>query len=36
MEITNTLYITDRQEWRRWLAQHHATEPDVWLVYYRK
>jgi len=36
MEITNTLYVTDREEWRRWLAQHHATEPDVWLVYYRK
>lgn len=36
MQITNTLYITDREEWREWLAEHHATEPDVWLVYYRK
>ena len=36
MQITNTLYITDREEWRAWLAEHHATEPDVWLVYYRK
>jgi uncharacterized protein YdeI (YjbR/CyaY-like superfamily) len=36
VQITKTLYISDRQEWREWLAQHHATEPDVWLVYYRK
>ncbi|MEO8286583.1 MAG: YdeI/OmpD-associated family protein [Chloroflexota bacterium] len=36
MQITSTLYITDREEWRKWLAEHHATEPDVWLVYYRK
>jgi uncharacterized protein YdeI (YjbR/CyaY-like superfamily) len=36
VQLTNTLYITDRQEWREWLAEHYATEPDVWLVYYRK
>ena len=36
MQITNTLYITDLEEWRAWLAEHHTTEPDVWLVYYRK
>ena len=23
MQITNTLYITDREEWRAWLAEHH-------------
>jgi uncharacterized protein YdeI (YjbR/CyaY-like superfamily) len=22
----------DRQTWRRWLAEHHATAPGVWLV----
>src|SRR3954469_12279951 len=36
MEVTKTLYVTDREEWRAWLEEHHATEPDVWLVYYRK
>jgi uncharacterized protein YdeI (YjbR/CyaY-like superfamily) len=36
MEITKTLYVTDREEWRAWLEEHHATEPDVWLIYYRK
>jgi uncharacterized protein YdeI (YjbR/CyaY-like superfamily) len=24
-----------RDEWRRWLAQHHATSPGVWLVQWR-
>lgn len=36
MEITNTLYVTNRNEWRSWLSEHHATEPEIWLVYYRK
>ena len=36
MEITKTLYVTDREEWRSWLEEHHATEPEIWLVYYRK
>jgi uncharacterized protein YdeI (YjbR/CyaY-like superfamily) len=26
----------DRQTWRRWLAGHHATEPGVWLVLWKK
>jgi uncharacterized protein YdeI (YjbR/CyaY-like superfamily) len=25
-----------RAAWRRWLEKHHATEPEVWLVYYKK
>jgi uncharacterized protein YdeI (YjbR/CyaY-like superfamily) len=36
MEITKTVYVTNRSEWRRWLSEHHATEPEIWLVYYRK
>jgi uncharacterized protein YdeI (YjbR/CyaY-like superfamily) len=36
MEITKTLYVTGREEWRAWLEENHATEPEVWLVYYRK
>jgi uncharacterized protein YdeI (YjbR/CyaY-like superfamily) len=23
-------------EWRRWLEQHHESEPEVWLVYWKK
>jgi len=31
-----TFYAKDRQEWRAWLEQNHATAPGVWLVYYKK
>jgi uncharacterized protein YdeI (YjbR/CyaY-like superfamily) len=36
MNITNTLYLTDRAEWRKWLIEHYRTEQEIWLVYYRK
>ena len=36
MEITRTLRVSDRAAWRAWLAEHHATEREVWLVYPRK
>jgi uncharacterized protein YdeI (YjbR/CyaY-like superfamily) len=36
MEITTTLYVSRRQEWRRWLAENHATASEIWLVYPRK
>lgn len=36
MKITQTLYITKRSEWRRWLNKYHSTEREIWLVYYRK
>ena len=36
MQITKTLYVTSRREWRKWLNKNHKTEPEVWLVYYRK
>ena len=36
MKITNTLYVTTRQEWRDWLAAHYQSEAEVWLIYYRK
>ncbi|HEX3271072.1 MAG TPA: YdeI/OmpD-associated family protein [Ktedonobacterales bacterium] len=29
-------YARDRQEWRAWLAEHYATAPGVWLIYYKK
>lgn len=25
-----------RAEWRSWLERHHATEPEIWLVYAKK
>jgi uncharacterized protein YdeI (YjbR/CyaY-like superfamily) len=30
------LYVTTRDEWRAWLAEHHDTEREVWLVSYKK
>lgn len=36
MEIGETLLVTSRQEWRAWLAQHHAGRREIWLVYYKK
>ena len=27
---------SSRDEWRAWLAKHHASETEVWLVYYKK
>ena len=29
-------YAKDRKAWRNWLQQHHAKEPGVWLIYYKK
>ena len=36
MNITNTLYVTNRNEWRVWLQENYQTEPEIWLIYYRK
>jgi uncharacterized protein YdeI (YjbR/CyaY-like superfamily) len=36
MEMTKTTSAANRSEWRAWLEQHHATETEVWLVYYKK
>ncbi len=36
MEITETLYVTNRNYWRDWLQNHYKIEREIWLVYYRK
>jgi uncharacterized protein YdeI (YjbR/CyaY-like superfamily) len=36
MEITQTLSVTDRNEWRQWLLEHHATEKEIWLISYSR
>src|SRR5260221_11958148 len=36
MEITQTLYITNRKDWRDWLKQNYKTEKEIWLVYPKK
>jgi len=36
MEIKNTLYVTNRKNWRKWLSKNYKNQKEVWLIYYRK
>jgi len=36
MEITNTLYVKTRIEWRTWLKKNYKTEKEIWLVFQNK
>jgi uncharacterized protein YdeI (YjbR/CyaY-like superfamily) len=31
-----TLEVRTRRQWRAWLAEHHASSPGVWLVFYKQ
>ena len=33
MKLGKTLYAKNRKEWRAWLAKHHATAKEIWLLY---
>jgi uncharacterized protein YdeI (YjbR/CyaY-like superfamily) len=32
MEISETLYVTERAEWRAWLEEHFEDRDEIWLV----
>ena len=36
MEITETLYVSTRKEWRMWLQDNYKSSEEIWLIYYRK
>ena len=36
MKLGKTLYVTNRKQWRSWLAKNHNKEKEIWLIYYRK
>jgi uncharacterized protein YdeI (YjbR/CyaY-like superfamily) len=36
MEITQTLWVTERARWRQWLAENHVTATAIWLLSYDK
>jgi uncharacterized protein YdeI (YjbR/CyaY-like superfamily) len=36
MEIGETLYVTTREEYRKWLAKYHQTKKEIWLIQYKK
>ena len=34
--MNNTLYLTNRKEWRKWLDKNFQTEKEIWLIYPKK
>ncbi len=36
MASEKQIYLTDRKQWRNWLKRHHASEKEIWLIYYKK
>ena len=36
MEIGETLYVTDRDDFRQWLEQNHKLKKEIWLIQYKK
>ncbi|MCK5024243.1 MAG: YdeI/OmpD-associated family protein [Thermoplasmata archaeon] len=36
MEITETLYVKTRKEFRTWLETNHSSKKEIWLIYYKK
>lgn len=31
-----TVDVRNREDWRRWLAENHAKETEIWLVFHKK
>ncbi len=31
-----TLYAKTREEWQRWLQRNHLSEPEIWLLFFKK
>lgn len=36
MEIGETIYVTTRDEFRKWLMKNHQAKKEIWLVQYKK
>lgn len=36
MKVGKTLYVKTRRAWRAWLARHHKTAREIWLIFYKK
>lgn len=36
MEISEKIYLINREQWRDWLKENHDTAKDIWLIYYKK
>jgi uncharacterized protein YdeI (YjbR/CyaY-like superfamily) len=35
LKTSKTLYVSNRDDWRAWLAKNHLAEKEVWLIYYK-
>ena len=36
MNLSNTIYVVSREDWRKWLKQNYKNGKEIWLVYYKK
>ena len=36
MEIGETLYVTNPEDFRKWLEKNHQTKKEIWLIQYKK
>jgi uncharacterized protein YdeI (YjbR/CyaY-like superfamily) len=36
MEIGETLYVTDRDQFRKWLIENHRIKKEIWVIKYKK
>lgn len=36
MDVGETLLVETRKAWRAWLARHHRSKAEIWLVSYKK
>jgi uncharacterized protein YdeI (YjbR/CyaY-like superfamily) len=36
MEISETLYVTTREAFRKWLEENHKSKKEIWLIQYKK
>jgi uncharacterized protein YdeI (YjbR/CyaY-like superfamily) len=34
--MRETIYITNRKDWRKWLGKNHKKKNEVWLIYYKR
>jgi uncharacterized protein YdeI (YjbR/CyaY-like superfamily) len=36
VQVTETVYVASRAEWRAWLARNHDKKTEIWLIYPKK
>jgi uncharacterized protein YdeI (YjbR/CyaY-like superfamily) len=36
MQIGETLYVTTRDDFRKWLIKNHQTKKEIWVIQYKK